>query len=248
MDEALHDDLLMRYIDGEMDATERGAFESRLQQDASLKEQLERLQVAVAAVVQAGITGKVKGIHQDMMTELRKEKKTVIAPVRKFGRVGLAIAASVAFLLVILAGWQFYQLSPEKLYTENRVTYTVSNTRGLHENAATLSQSYSQKNYEVVIQNATQTTLSTEDSLLVGLACLETKRIPSAILWLEAVRNGNGPYKQDAEYYLSMAYLRNGEYDKALQLMQQIHADTHHVYHQEVTNGLLRKVRLLKWK
>ena len=93
---------------------------------------------------------------------------------------------------------------------------------------------------------------SDHDRLLAGLAFLELNNPAKAIPHLKKILSGNKNAKsqvvQSAEYYLSLAYLRNQDYDLALELMEKINSDPSHLYHQNITARLIRKVKMLKWK
>lgn len=249
MDESLRDDaLLLRYLDNSMEDTERRTFEFRLEQDAALRQRLEDLQVALEAVRQVGVAERVQRIHQEMMTELAEEPSRPAVPVRKIVRWGLAVAASVVFLVVAIGGWQLYRLTPDAVYEEHFTEYTVSTTRSVPSASSVVGRLYNERNYPGVLQASESTSLSGQDSLLVGLAYLHTGALPQAIRWLQTIERGGGAYRQDAQYYLSLAYLRERRLSEALVLMQQINNDPSHLYHQQVPHSLLRKVRLLKWK
>src|SRR5947209_6444267 len=99
MDENLYnDDLLIRYLDGELSATEKATLEARLRADKALQEELMNLRVAVQAVRHLGTTEKVQSIHAEMMKELKGNQKARVVPFTKTIRYTLAVAASIFIL------------------------------------------------------------------------------------------------------------------------------------------------------
>jgi tetratricopeptide (TPR) repeat protein len=55
-------------------------------------------------------------------------------------------------------------------------------------------------------------------------------------------------FNDEAEYYLALTYIRNKDYDYALDILKDIKDDPEHYYHQKVTSKLIRQVKLLKWR
>jgi hypothetical protein len=245
MDDSIHnDELLRRYLNNELDPGERSKLASTLQNDAVMRQRLESLEVTMEALRQVGTMETVKGIHGEMMKELKKKET---APVKKLVRRTLAIAAAIIILIVVTGGWWFFQLSPENVYTENYRSYTMGSSRGTADKDI-ISTLYINRNYqEIILRSATQP-LSAHDSLLVAISYLETNILPQAIKWFSALQSGRSQFRQDADYYLAMAYLRNKEYQNALQLMKQIKKDPNHLYRKEISDKLLRSVRMLQWK
>jgi len=61
-------------------------------------------------------------------------------------------------------------------------------------------------------------------------------------------KSGETGLNDEAEYYLSLGYIRNGDEDAALALLKKIKADVNHTYHKQVTAKLIRQVKLLRRK
>ena len=80
------------------------------------------------------------------------------------------------------------------------------------------------------------------------MAYLKTNYFSEAIVQFVAVTKSDNQYKADAEFYLAMAYLKTKNYAAALPLMQKIHDDKNHVYHERISSKQIREVQLLKWK
>ncbi len=246
MTEPLHnDETLMRYIDGEMDAAEKATFESQLQSDTVLKQKLERLQVAVASVQQYGTAEKVRSIHTEMMQELSPvHKEGRIVPMGKIIRYSLAVAASVIVILVGVNLFSSSQPSSQRLYNEAFVDYDASAIRGGNAQSSEVAKLYQNHNYNGVIEDAASGTLSQHDSLLIGLSYLKANKLSEAINWFKSIPEQSAA-KQDAEFYLSLAYLKNKNYNQALQLMEQIHSNSNHVYHNQFSDDYINKVKNL---
>lgn len=249
MAEPLHnnDEILMKYLDGEMDPAKRALFEEQVSNNTALKERLQNLQLAIASVQHYGTAEKVKTIHSEMMKELSiAPEQSKVVPMRKVIRYSLAIAASIIIILVGVNLFSASSVSSGKLYNEAFVDYTASGVRG-NEMATPTKKMYQEHNYKAVTENAGSRNLTSEDSLLVGLSYLKTNQVSPAINWFNSLSK-QGPVKQDAEFYLALSYLKNENYGEALKMMERIHADPAHIYHNRFSESFINKVKKLSSK
>jgi tetratricopeptide (TPR) repeat protein len=247
---------LMRYLDGEMSQTEREEFEKKLTSDENLRRQLEDLQTARDAIKMYGLKQQVASVHRELMEEtkpgavIRKMSST-----RRFARYSLRVAASIVFIGVCLLAYRFFSLSPDKLYSEKYNSFELSTLRGENENQATeIEKAYRQKNYkDVLALSAKYPEKNIKDEFLAGISCLELNKPSEAVDLFNKViirdQNSDHPvYKDDAEYYLALSYLRAKNYEKALELMNAIHENPSHLYREKFTKGFIRKVKILNWR
>jgi len=250
MDDLLqNENLLMRYLDGELTGDEKLALEQRLLTDGELKDQLTSLQVAVQAIRQLGTTQKVSTVHTEMMTELKSKKGE--AKVVSFGKIIRYTMTVAASLFILFIGYKVYlgaQLSPEKLYSESFVDFNVSVSRGGTTTVSEIEKNYQQKNYTAIVNATRSFHLDAKDSLLIGLSYLHTDAASKAISFFHAISISESDFRQDAEFYLSLAYLKNRSYEKALPLMQKIAADPAHLYHGQLNDDVIEKVKTLNNK
>jgi tetratricopeptide (TPR) repeat protein len=246
----LNTELLIRYMDGEVTGQEKLELDRRLLSEAALQEEFENLQLAREAVRINGISEKVKTIHREMIREF-PVRRTV--KMKQFFRYSAAVAAAVVLIVVSVLAYNFFSLSPEKLYSQYHVNYELITMRDDSVRLSVLEKAYKEKNFNGVTVFANQGKLySDHDRLLAGLAFLElnnpAKAIPHLKNILSANKNEKDQVYQSAEYYLALAYLRNLDYDLSLELMEKINNDPSHLYHRNITARLIRKVKMLKWK
>lgn len=246
MSESLHsDEQIIDYLDGLMGTDERDAFESELAKDPGLKDRLEDLRVAREAVKQFGTRERVASLHKEMMKELKQDRSPAkVINMRKAVRITMAVAAS---LLLIVVGVKIFNASnsPEQLYNDTFVDYSLPVERGAQQNNTTVEKDYASRNYTAVIKYAQSNSLSGKDSFLTAISYLKTGNTTTAIQWLNTV-NGGSSFYPDAQFYLSLAYLKNKNYDKALELMNQIHDNRDHPYNSSISSELIEKVKKLK--
>ena len=125
-----YDDEIMRYIDGKMGDSEKMEFEKLLATDATLQQAVNNLQLAKEAVRSFAVKQKVNVLHQQMIKELRTETPVKpISNVRRIVRYSVAVAASVLLIFIVIEGYKFYSLSPQKLYAESYTAYELTTTR-----------------------------------------------------------------------------------------------------------------------
>jgi tetratricopeptide (TPR) repeat protein len=245
---------LMRYIDGEMTLNEKEEFEKRLATDDLLQNELSGLQMAKEAVKKYGLKEKVGGIHRQMMKELKAE--TAVKPInnlRSTIRYIVAVAASVLLIFVVIEGYKFYTLSPEKLYDESYMAYELTTIRGNSDSTeSAIAKAYRDKNYAQVIDLNKNSVLSIKDVFLTGMSFLEMKDYAKAISSFQVVigdvKENKTVLKDAAEYYLSLAYLRNRDYDQAIELMNAIHDNSSHLYKGKFSRKYINRVKRLKWR
>ncbi|HEX8316658.1 MAG TPA: tetratricopeptide repeat protein [Flavisolibacter sp.] len=247
MDDLLQDEnLLVRYLDGELTTEERASLEERLQKDARLKEQLLRLQLAIQAIKHQGTAQKVSAVHTKMMRELKpKQPAGRVLPFRKTIRYAMAVAASILILFIGVRIYSASQLSADKLYNESFVDFTVSTSRGNNTVLSKVEQYYQQKDYAAVVNATRSTKLDAKDSLLIGLSYLHTARPDRAISFFQRVASFEGDFRPDGEFYLALSYLKTKQYNNALPVLQKINNDPGHLYHSRVSSDLIENVMKL---
>ena len=183
-------------------------------------------------------------------TNIKKVKEVKTRSLLEVARVLLAVTGGVLLLLLLVAGYRFYRLSPQSLYEQAFVDFQLPKEVDYLLGATEVEKAYRETNYKLVIQESKKKQPFTDqDYLLIGLAYLHREDYSAAIDPLRLVNLwSRSDYKEEGEYYLALAYLQNKDYDKALELMQRIRRNKNHPYHEQVTGRLVRNVRILKWR
>src|SRR5215204_105939 len=119
----------------------------------------------------------------------RDSNETVksIRNVRRIIRYAIAIAASILLIFVVIEGYKFYNLSPEKLYVENYTPYELTTVHDDNDSASAIEEAYKEKNYKEVISLNRLSVLSIYDVFLTGMAFLETKDYSRAVRSFQVV-------------------------------------------------------------
>ena len=177
-----------------------------------------------------------------------------VSKTKRIVRYTVAVAASILLIVVCIVGYNFYRLSPERLFNENYTTYELMGARSENDSTGSeIEKTYREKKYaELIIINKTSV-LSVKDIFLTGMAYLETNDLSKAISSFQVViadvkDNKASELKDAAEYYLALAYLKNNDYDQAIELMNVIHDNSSHLYTKKFSRKYINRVKRLKWR
>ncbi|HEV8270899.1 MAG TPA: tetratricopeptide repeat protein [Chitinophagaceae bacterium] len=177
-----------------------------------------------------------------------------ISKLRGIIRYSVAVAASILLIFVCIEGYKFYRLSPGRLFAENYTAYELTTTRGENDSTESkIEKAYREKNYIEVININKNSVLSVKDIFLTGMSYLEANELSKAISSYQVViadvkDDKTSALKEAAEYYLALAYLKNNDYDQAIELMNIIHNNTSHLYTKKFSRKYINRVKRLKWR
>ena len=248
MPDYLHsDETLMRYIDNEMSEAEREDFEKNLTSNPALRQQLERLLMARNAVGYFGLAQNVEAIRKQWEGKSAPAGvDATIVPIKKYVRYIFAAACVVILAIGITTTYRYFALSSDKIYRQTYIAYTPGNSRSEAGTPRPIEEAYAQKNFKEVISRAQGVPLDSKDRLLLGLSYLEVNNPPAAVQQFDIIRSGSDPtFREDAEFYLALAFIKNKQPSKALPLFEKIFNDKTHLYHQQVTEETIRDVKSL---
>ena len=173
---------------------------------------------------------------------------------RRIIRYVVAVAASGLLIVVCIVGFNFYRLSSERLFAENYSAYELITSRGENDSTESkIEKAYREKNYAEVIKLNANSVLSVKDIFLTAMSFLETNDPSRAISNFQVVLadvkdDKNSALKDATEYYLALAYLKNNDYDQALELMNTIHDNSSHLYTKKFSLKYIKRVKRLKWR
>jgi tetratricopeptide (TPR) repeat protein len=252
MDESLHpqEEQILRYLDGEMTVGEKTAFEAQLASDNALREQVEAMRFSVEAAALYGVHTQVASIHREAVAQYSPARKGRVVPFRRVVRYTMAVAASILLVFIAVQGYRFYNLTPEGLYEDSFIAYNLSPVRGDEPGFTNLEKAYSEEQYSMVVRMAKEKgrVLTPREVFVAGLSSLQLNDASAAIPWFRRLNEPGNPFQPDAGFYLSLAYLKDKDYDRALSLMQKIRSNPKHPYHDRITRRMINDTKMLKWK
>jgi tetratricopeptide (TPR) repeat protein len=250
MNNGTHTEILIQYFDGELEGEQLSAVRKLIDENPSIREEYERLSQAREAIKSYGLKNKIGSIHQEMMQELKKEDDQHTSMVRKMIRYSVRIAAIILVALGSITFYQYMTCSPEKLFRENYLPFSIHETRGIP--SSTLEVMYKKGDISEVITafNALKDPMP-GDYFLAGNAFLEIHQPSNAVRAFTALQENNKAnnshyFEEDAEYYLAMAYLAGNDPGKAIPIFEKINSDNGHAYHSKVTNWFMARIHRLK--
>jgi len=250
-DNSQHTETIINYLSGELTGEELSLFEALLAADDAVRRELENLQLARSAVRSYGLKAQVASVHREMMDELKAEGQRPPATVYRLLRPALRVAASLLLILSAIGVYEFVTISPARLYSENYRPYQESLSRGEAATSA-LEQAYAAGKPAVVIGLFSKMDSSTNKmKFLTAQAYLATRQYLSAIRLFNTViasPASDSSFKDDSEYYLGLSYLEYSKAGRAEPILQKIHDDKDHPYHDRVSYWTLLKVKLLALK
>jgi tetratricopeptide (TPR) repeat protein len=246
-------DLLVRYLDGELAEAEKQKLEARLDVDVELQEELAALRAAREAVKQYGLREQVAGIHRQVMQEMRiPQRQRLGGNIRRVIRFSISVAASIILIVGAILALNFFSLSPSRVFTDNYHSYELPTTRSGQADESAVEQAYRSKNYYEVTRRVPLAG-NLKDQFLVGMSYLELKNPARALESFREIMSTNDSNRSnilqdETEYYLALAYIANGDYDFSLELLEKIKQEPSHTYHERVSAKLIRQVKALKWR
>ena len=188
-------------------------------------------------------------MEQDSKLTVEKKNK-----VKRVVRYSVAVVAVALLIFVCVEVYSFYRLSSDRLFAEGYTAYLTTTTRAENDSTGSkIEQAYRQENYEAVKKLNANSVLSVNDIFLTGMSYLETNDPARAISNFQVViadvrDEKKSELKDAAEYYLSLAYLKNNDYDQAIELMNMIHDNSSHHYKEKFSRKYINKVKRLKWR
>ena len=177
-----------------------------------------------------------------------------LSKVRRIVRYSVTVAASVLLIVVCIVVYNFYRLSSDRLFAENYIAYELRASVGEKDSTGSkIEKAYREKNYAEVIKLNATSVLSVKDIFLTAISFLETNDPPRAISNFQVViadvkDDKNSALKDATEYYLALAYLKNNDYDQAIELMNTIHDNSSHLYSKKFSRKYINKIKRLKWR
>jgi len=234
-------EILVDYLDGQLSPEVSAEVKNRVKQDKDFAGELEYIRLAVDTVRQDALRQQVSAIRYSFENNQSVSQNPSGGIVRNMYRIGLRVAAIFILVAGITFMYKYLTVSSQSVFEKQFTGYELSTTRG-QENADQVAEAYRNKNWKQVILNyQTETAPSNKSRFLAGMAEMQEDHFPQAITIFESLLLVNrtsrtDSFQDETEYYLSLAYLKNHEVEKAVQLINKIKADPAHRYYPVVSN------------
>jgi len=162
----------------------------------------------------------------------------------------LAVAAGIILIAVGIFIWQFYSLSSNKIFKQNYQPYLLSDIR---TDSSSVESLYREKRYYELAKTRNNADFTEKEIFLQSMAWLQLYNYDKAISGLRKIidknqQTGTRTMNDETEYYLSLAYIANKDFDLALPLLNKMYDNPDHKYHDRINAKLIRQVKMLKWR
>ncbi|RFN58855.1 tetratricopeptide repeat protein [Marixanthomonas ophiurae] len=213
-----------RYLTNEMSAEEQKAFVDTLSSDPFLQQKVNEVRALIDGIEASALKNKLDDFHKELLqTHSKVVNKSKLIQKPKRSKIPLyAIAAVLVVVFGIL--WFFNSAdSNQRLFAEHftpdpglPTTMSTTNNYIFFDGMV----DYKQENYKAAIEKWTPllSEKSENDTLnyFLGVAYLAEKNEGEAIDYLgEVSKTKSSMFLQESYYYLGLAFLKNGELEKA---------------------------------
>jgi tetratricopeptide (TPR) repeat protein len=248
-------ELLIRYMDGELNEAEKKATEKLLREDASLQEHYQYLIEAKRAIKSQGLKQRVQAIHQEYMqaTNENKTGKPKADKHQSFFKVFMRIAAIFIIVIGSYGVFRYVSTTNQSVYNDNFISYQLPVNRGVGK-ADSLDALYKTGDYHAIINAFDgRGSKNQKDYFLAAQAYLQLNNADAAINAFQQVEHLNNKsaekyFAQETDYYLMLAYIKAGKIEAAEKLLNKITSNKQHLFYNNAKNISRIKLTMLKWK
>ncbi len=226
-------EILIDYLDKQLNREESGQVEEMIRRDRAVAREYQYLRLAVDTVRRDAIQARVSAVRQSAEYHPARTVKAEGAVLRSLYTTSLRIAAVLLLFLVSAVVYKYISVNPESVYNRQFNGYELGTLRG-PEAQDGQSEAYRNKNWNEVVADYNAEHNPTRKSVfLAAMAQMELARFPQAVALFEKILNagaGNDSFREEAEYYGALAYLRNHQESKGIALLARIQATPSHTY------------------
>lgn len=253
------DQLLMDYLDGNLEANGVQVLENRLLSETKLKQKLALYEWSRQAIRLKAIRNLVDQSQSDFLanrekSHLKPGKKapTTLKFMPSFAQ-WVGIAASILIFLALVGVLFLNSISGTDLYQDKFLSYEISSFRGDSETISDIQDLYRAGDYAAVLDDVSlrpQEELPKDDLLLLGISALEINKAQLALTYLDILHQQNaldqsGELQDERDFYAALAHIRMNNYEEGYALISQITQDSAHKYNRNFPLGYRVKIKML---
>ncbi len=251
-----NEQILVDYLDNSLEGEARLQAEQLLREDAAAAQELEHLRFSVELIRETSVLDQVKEVRKSFLSGAKIvpfEKKESGAVVRSFSKTILRIAAVLLLVAGSASVYKYMATTTGSVYDKNFTSFELETSRGSNTDGE-IEKAYRNKSWTSVenIFNA-QKDKTSKSWFLAGMADMELKNYPAAILSFNTVMNVNRnnavpQYQDEASYYLALSYLAAKQTTEGVAILKKIRADKDHLYNKKALSIPALDLKLLELK
>ena len=229
-----NNELLIDYLDKQLSEEENSELEFIIQQDKNTASEFEYLKFAVETIRLNAITGKVSEVRRSMTATQDNQTGQKHGVIRQLYRTGLRIAAIFVLVISSAVVYKYVSVSSQSVYKNQFVPYDLSITRG-GEGRDREAEAYNNKNWTRVVELFNDQKINSNKSyFLAAMAEMQLQQYARAANLFQHILGNiseDSSFQEEAEYYGALAYLKNHEEAKSIDLINKIKSDPGHRYY-----------------
>jgi hypothetical protein len=243
--------ILIDYLDNQLSTEEAVQVENMVKKDIRVASELAYLKLALETVRLDAINEKVSAMRQSYNKAENGAENPAPAIIRSMYKISMRIAAIIVLFIGIAIIYKYISVDSLAVYNKQFTGYELSNTRGQEIHDAEV-EAYQNKNWNgvIAVYNA-ENNQSNRSVFLAAMAEMQLNQFPQAVTLFENILNtksGDNSFLEEAEYYVSLAYLMNHEENKSIQMLDKIKADTGHTYYPLVSKMSRIDLKIIELK
>lgn len=226
-------EILIDYLDHQLNQQDTDQVETMIKNDKSLADELQYLNMAIDTVRLNTINDKVFAVRRS----LKNISELTVTPannrIRRIYKMSMRVAAGFILLIGMAVLYKYLTVSNLSVYEKQFTSYDLSNMRG-QETQDAEAGAYLNKNWsEVLTIFQKENNKSNKSVFLAAMAEMQLNNFSQAVTLFENILNNteDSSFREETEYYLSLAYLMNHEINKSIRLINKIKSDTSHTYY-----------------
>jgi predicted Zn-dependent protease len=212
------------YLNNSLSKEDLLIFENRLQNEEGFAAKVEDIKTVLTGIETQALKEQLNEFHEDIITQ---EKETIQFNPKVKSLQWRKIAVAAALIIAAGSFWFLNRNSNDQLYAnfyspDPGLPTTMSSTDNYEFYEAMVS--YKQGHYKDALNTWTNQLKTKVDNdtlnYFIGSALLADKKENDAISYLkEVANNDDSVFKNDAFYYLGLAYLKNNNKEKAIEYL-----------------------------
>lgn len=242
------EDKIDDYLMGNLNPNDLVEFENEMKRNTDFNNEVivrQQFFEGVESVGRDDLRKELKSIHLEMQEDLSKAPQS-----KRSNKLILLIVLSVCLVGAFLANHFYNKMkissTPEDVYMAYYEPFKLSSVKrsGSEQAYLQIKENYENKQYAAVVHNEVLTgeninTLPSEILMAVGVSHLELKNLNASTKFFNLIlERGDFNFEDEATWYASLAALRKGDKNKAVNLLQVLVADAQRDHHDEAVKLL----------